>query len=1129
MEIKFRNILLVFLIFFSAYSYAQKGTPLITNFSFGATSVDNESWAMAQDQYGQMLFANRRGIVTFDGIKWNTINTPSVPLSLYFDINSEKIFVGCKNNVGYLQKDDNGAYQFMALNTDKSNLGRIKQISCIDDQVYFYSSRCVLRYSIKTEMIKIWKAEAGEPFTGFIHNNDNVYVNVNKLGLHILTENIIKPIKEGEKFAKHKILFHIRYSRAQVLVGLDNDSLYLFNNYHIANLEIGPSAYIKDNILAGGIYIDKDNYAISTVTGGCLIIDKKSNESTYTLNYQNGLPDDEVYALGLDRNKGLWILHEYGMSRVDLKLPIRNLNNYPGLEGNLTSTHMMNNTLYVSTSEGVFYLNEVEKYEEIEILVKVNTVKEDKLQKELEEEIEDPIISVQELTKNTATTTEKKKGFFGKLFGKKKNRKKKKKEKNNEDIIKPVQVEKVEPDEKFPIIKEAKKTKKKKTISPKRRKSIKYEKQKIYALQSISHKYSKIKNIEGKIKQLLSYNNTLLVAANTGLYQISDFKAIKIIDNSYINFIYRSKIDSNKFYIGTSKGILSLAFKKNKWIIGNQFNEFKASVYSIIELDKNTLWLGCENIAYNIIIDNVGNPVKTKPYPFETDFTERILVRNVLNIPYFFLSTGIYSYSKKKDEIVFNTKKNKGFTGQSKYIFSQDNITWIFNEYKWASLHETSKYSKLPEDFLAIFGDVNNIYVDDQNNLWIIDNNNSIFKIINTRKDYEEIFDVYLKFINGKQGKLLSLTNLVLDYNENSLSFNISAPYFVKSNAIQFQYYIEGLSDEWSDWRKDISIDFPYIPNGEYILHIKAKNILGKETNIKTFTFEIRPPFWKRWWFIIGCVFLFYFLMWFIFSVRQRKLMNQQRLLEEKVVDRTMLLAKEVKKSEELLLNILPKETADELKKYGTAKAHYHKFASVMFTDFKNFTQLSEKLSSEELVKEIDYCFSSFDDIIEKYQIEKIKTIGDAYMCASGIHHRDETSPILITLAGLDIITFMEQYQKDRKKLNLPSCEIRVGIHSGPLTSGVVGKKKFAYDIWGDTVNTASRLESGGEVGILNVSETTYQKISPYFDCDFRGNIEAKNKGEIAMYNVIKIKTKFAMSEKGLIPNQLMLDSLNLK
>ena len=213
-------------------------------------------------------------------------------------------------------------------------------------------------------------------------------------------------------------------------------------------------------------------------------------------------------------------------------------------------------------------------------------------------------------------------------------------------------------------------------------------------------------------------------------------------------------------------------------------------------------------------------------------------------------------------------------------------------------------------------------------------------------------------------------------------------------------------------------------------------------------------------------------------------------------------ISKEKKRSDELLLNILPEETAEELKATGTAKAKSFDMVSVLFTDFKNFTQASEKLSPEELVAEINYCYSEFDKIITRHGIEKIKTIGDAYMCAGGLPATNATNPVDVVTAGLEMVAFIEKNKHERMAKDQPFFELRCGIHTGPVVAGIVGIKKFAYDIWGDTVNTASRMESSGEIGKVNISGSTYELVKDKFHCVHRGKVKAKNKGEIDMYFV---------------------------
>jgi adenylate cyclase len=231
------------------------------------------------------------------------------------------------------------------------------------------------------------------------------------------------------------------------------------------------------------------------------------------------------------------------------------------------------------------------------------------------------------------------------------------------------------------------------------------------------------------------------------------------------------------------------------------------------------------------------------------------------------------------------------------------------------------------------------------------------------------------------------------------------------------------------------------------------------------------------------------------------EIMKQAREIEHQKAE----VEKARDKSDELLLNILPSEVAEELKEKGFAVPKHYDKVTVLFGDFKGFTNVAEKLSPKEIINELNICFSSFDAICEKYNLERIKTIGDCYMCAGGLPTENDTNPLDAVLAGLEMQEFLKNRKIEKESYGEEYFEMRIGIHTGAVIAGVVGKKKFAYDIWGDTVNLASRLESSGEIGMVNVSEETYQLVKNQIYCAYRGEIPAKNKGNVAMY--------FAMSK----------------
>lgn len=344
--------------------------------------------------------------------------------------------------------------------------------------------------------------------------------------------------------------------------------------------------------------------------------------------------------------------------------------------------------------------------------------------------------------------------------------------------------------------------------------------------------------------------------------------------------------------------------------------------------------------------------------------------------------------------------------------------------------------------------------------------------------------------------------NLSVPHNQNHLTFHFLGTNLANPSAVRYQYRLEGL-DDWSPITSRTSVTFTSLPPGRYNFQVMSRNHLGQwNEEPASFSFEVRAPFYLAWWFILSVVLVVILTVASIVRWRVRSLKAEQMRLEREVALRTAQLQEEVKKSDELLLNILPADAARELREKGYADARQYRNVSVMFTDFKGFTQLAEKLSSSELVATLDECFRAFDEIVGRYGLEKIKTIGDAYMCAAGLRDHDDNHAVSAVNVALEMLEFMQEFNSRRQREGKPPWHLRAGIHSGPVVAGIVGKKKFAYDIWGDTVNLAARIEGASVEGKINVSAITRELIKNTFSTEYRGEIEVKNKGAVAMYFV---------------------------
>ena len=322
-------------------------------------------------------------------------------------------------------------------------------------------------------------------------------------------------------------------------------------------------------------------------------------------------------------------------------------------------------------------------------------------------------------------------------------------------------------------------------------------------------------------------------------------------------------------------------------------------------------------------------------------------------------------------------------------------------------------------------------------------------------------------------------------------------------NAHVYHLKYEFLKDRLYNNEKDkklanLQFDFDLQKKEGEITNLKKDNILRES--------EVKRQRLAKNAFSIG--FILVFILAFAIYRNYRIKAKSNRILDRKNLE-----------IEGLLLNILPVEVAAELQTTGQATPKHYDNVSVLFTDFKGFTSIADKMSPEEVVEELNTCFVAFDNIIGKYNLEKIKTIGDSYMCAGGIPGHDPDHVCNMIKASLEMLAFIESYNKNRLEKELPVWDIRIGVHVGPVVAGVVGKKKYAYDIWGSTVNIASRMESNGYPGLVNISAATYEQIKDQYTCNHRGKIYAKNVGDIDMYFVSHENISYAEPQQAIGPS----------
>jgi ligand-binding sensor domain-containing protein len=341
---------------------------------------------------------------------------------------------------------------------------------------------------------------------------------------------------------------------------------------------------------------------------------------------------------------------------------------------------------------------------------------------------------------------------------------------------------------------------------------------------------------------------------------------------------------------------------------------------------------------------------------------------------------------------------------------------------------------------------------------------------------------------------------LNLNHERNIISIHFSATSFASPSRTIFEFSLND-DEKWTTVEEG-KVTFRELPSGSYNFKVRARNgdgVWSKEAS--GFTFEILPPFYSTLLFNFSAVLFLVFILYSFYLYKTDRIQKRNFQLIKLVKERTKELEEEKNKSDGLLLNILPKILVDELKRDGKVKPRAYSNVTILFTDFKDFTNISSVLPAEELVSELNDIFRTFDTIIEKHGLEKLKTSGDAYMAAGGLPIEAEDHAEKAVFAAIE----MHHTIKKRNENSSIKWEMRCGIHTGSVIAGVVGSRKFNYDVWGDTVNIASRMESSGSPGEINISESTYQLVRNVFECQHRGKIFAKGKGKLDMFFVKSI------------------------
>jgi serine phosphatase RsbU (regulator of sigma subunit)/ligand-binding sensor domain-containing protein len=821
---------------------AQEGAPLLTHFK-ESREIENQNWAICQDPDNVMLFANRKGILSFDGQDWLSVRIPTIPFAMQSNPASGKIYIGGDNSYGILGKDPTGSYKYISLSGDSADIGVITRILFSDSNIWFYGEQSISRYNIENGKLELrLNSKNGNPFTGMFITPKNIFINVQNKGLYRIESDTLFPIVTGYLTEKNDILFSLPYDDSKVLVGLSDGKLSLFDGIKYYDYQIKDDGYLSDNILSEGIALGDSLYAFSTLDGGALVVDKLSGKIRFTINNQTDLPDDEVFALGLDKSGGLWLSHQYGLTRADLNLPVGSFGIYPGLKGNLTTSLWHNNELYVATSEGIYYLTEVKNYSEVQVLVKNEAVPE-----------------VVKQAEKAPEQQSSRKNIFTKIFGKK-------------------------------ITKD-------KTITPsasttptvvaeKKPSGAQFTKKTVSKLKSINYIFKKVDGLNEKCRQLVSTKNGILAATNRGIYIINNHQASIISGNRYINFICWQAAD-NQYYVAAGDGYFSVRYLNGRWISESPDPGYSDPVYSIVKANSNTLWLGGDNVAMKADISAGSNAVKYTAITIKNDFPQRYYLDLIKDSVYVFTESGIYFFDERTGGFIPSHPEKNISDSKMRYIYPLSNKPWIKHGDNWIYLGSKNDVEVKEMSLLKLFNEVVSINVENRN-LWVVDGDNRLFRIdlYKSAKINPEI-NVFVKSIYDERGTTFNLSNIVFNRGDNIVNFDIVAPSYLKQNTTQYQYSINKLMPDWSPWSVRTNYNLMIPVPGEYTLKVRAKDLWGNIGEPESIKFTIKAPFTETTFFYVLVIVVVLVFLFLIVRFREGQLKKENEILEEKVKERT--------------------------------------------------------------------------------------------------------------------------------------------------------------------------------------------------------------------------------------------------
>lgn len=826
-------------------AFAQQGDFLLSDHFPQHPNIDNSNFEIVNDHKGRICVANRAGVLKYDGEAWDFYKTPSAALSLAVD-SSDVVYVGCIGSVGIIDFK-NRSINYRSLLESDTLKDLFLETHYLKNKVFFLGSSNLIIYNVLTEEKQHYFGE----YLNLYELDDEIFLNTVEGETYLVTDSL-------QKIKPKKLIAYSNKKKGKPDLIIDFDGrLASYSDFEFRELPQNKIIAERGYELKEAQWINDSLFVCSTFESGLLFFNtQKPNEITVS-DYHSGLPDNEIYALHTDNSNGVWAAHDFGITQISPLFPAYSYSHFPGLEGNLTSISNHEDQLWVTTSLGLYYFDK-------------DTVYNNQVYYEVAKKTK-RVSSTSTSAAKKASSNESSKLSIGRLFGKK-NRAT---QESSPTKIKGVfnSIASVF-DGKDNVAK----------VKGKLDKNVSYVRKVRRIPVDVEYSFQKVSGASGKFITTIPYLNKLLGVSNNGVYEISNKEAEIIIPENVQSFSINK---NDQLVISTSS--LELKFFKligDVWV--EQITEPTNDIIVTMKEDSNGfLWLAGSNTLYKTQSTDSTFQVVDQ-YPLENMFLDQVDLLERNKTLYFINSQGYFYYDQQNETLVEDATLTKQIGKPLHHIYDdQGKSVWVYNGKSWFQLDEAGTINSF--EYLGLFPDlraiVSNAATQD---LWMLTKDNDLLKYDPTKDNEIGEFDLFLRKVSNDFGLIDQREKFALSYDENFLSIELSKPDFLGLLNPEFQYKLEGLNTEWSEWSKSKSIDFSFLPEGSYRLLVRSRDAFGREQESEMLTFSVKPPYWQTPWFYAIQILFFGGLVYYSSKLNQDS--SKNRLLKSGLTLLTLVL-----------------------------------------------------------------------------------------------------------------------------------------------------------------------------------------------------------------------------------------------